>query len=95
MTADDQNTLIGAHELAERLGTPVRTIYDLAARGDLPHYRIGRGVRFDLGEVLHATRRTPAERQTGGRPAAPGRRLQDRMAAIERGRSRQTDRLAA
>lgn len=94
MTADDYSMLIGAQELAERLGTPVRTIYDLAARGELPHYRIGRSIRFDLGAVLRTTHRDPADRPAGGRSAAPGRRLRDRMAAIERGRTR-TGRLEA
>ena len=94
MTADDHTTLIDAQELAGRLGKPVRTIYDLAARGDLPHYRIGRGIRFDLAEVLQTTRQTAPVRPGTSRRAA-GSRLADRMSAIERGRSRAGTRLAA
>lgn len=35
-----------AAEVAELLGMPVSTIYDLARRGELPSSRLGRTVRF-------------------------------------------------
>lgn len=49
-----------ADQLAEVLGVSRAHIFEQAARGLLPHYRIGRSVRFDLNEVLVAVRERSA-----------------------------------
>ena len=90
---DAGTRLIDAHRLAESLGMPVRTVYGLAARGALPHHRIGRTVRFDLDEVLRTTRSDDPDRlrSRGPRRSPAGRSgssLRGRMQAIERGRLR-------
>jgi excisionase family DNA binding protein len=90
---DAEARLIDARRLADELGMPVRTVYGLAARGELPHHRIGRAVRFDLSEVLRSTRCDDPGRPRSHAPrrsptARPGSSLRDRMHAIERGRAR-------
>jgi excisionase family DNA binding protein len=53
--------LVSAQVLAEVLDAGVNTIYDWAAEGRIPCYRIGRKlVRFDLDEVLDAIRERSA-----------------------------------
>jgi excisionase family DNA binding protein len=39
--------LVGAKEIAMALHCTAKHIYDLAKRGQVPHYRIGASVRFD------------------------------------------------
>ena len=48
---------VGVDVLAERLGIPVKTIYDRAQKDGWPHYRVGRQMRFDLEEILAFVRR--------------------------------------
>jgi len=48
--------LVTAAELAENLDVRVGMIYRMARRGELPCYRIGRRVRFDLVEVREVLR---------------------------------------
>ena len=50
--------LLTAKELAAYLGLKPATILDKWQRGELPGYRFGRAVRFDLAEVLEVGRRT-------------------------------------
>ena len=55
--------LIDAKALAKRLGVPASWVYDHTRPGQpnpLPHYRIGRYVRFDAEEILALLRRDPA-----------------------------------
>jgi excisionase family DNA binding protein len=67
--------LLTAAELAEFLGLRPSTILDKWQRGELPGYKIGRPVRFDLDEVLEATRRESGA--AGGKaPAIPPQRPQ-------------------
>ncbi len=49
--------LVDVHELTEVLACSERETYRIAAR--VPHYVIGRMLRFDVGEVLAALRREP------------------------------------
>ena len=42
----DAATHLNAQEVADLLGVCDDTVYRLAARGDLPSYRVGRKVRF-------------------------------------------------
>lgn len=67
--------LLTARELADVLGVKPATILDQWERGELPGYKFGRAVRFDLDEVLAAGRRpgvggeaptTPTERPAEG-----------------------------
>ena len=55
--------LMTARELAEHLGLATATILDWAEAGRLPHFKIGRAVRFRESEVeawLEAQRRGPS-----------------------------------
>lgn len=78
--------LLTARELGEAIGLKAATILDRWERGELPGYKFGRAVRFDLDEVLAVGRRpgaggeapaTPAERPAEGvlslMPAIPNR----------------------
>jgi excisionase family DNA binding protein len=79
-----ERRLLTARELGEALGLQPGTILDRWERGELPGYKFGRAVRFDLDEVLAAGRRpgvggeaptTPSKRPTGdlvsGTPTTP------------------------
>lgn len=44
--------LLTARELADYLGLAPATILDKWERGELPGFRFGRSIRFDLDEVL-------------------------------------------
>ena len=43
--------LVGAAVVADLTGWTKKHIYDLAKRGQIPHYRIGGSIRFDLAKV--------------------------------------------
>ena len=43
--------LFDIEELAYFLKTPIKQVYNLAARGQIPGYKVGRNWRFDLLEV--------------------------------------------
>ena len=50
--AGDLEPMYSLTELAERLGVPVQTIYDLRHQGRGPRgFRVGRQLRFRAGEV--------------------------------------------
>ncbi|MDZ4655877.1 MAG: helix-turn-helix domain-containing protein [Coriobacteriia bacterium] len=44
--------LLTVEELASVLSVPKSWVYARTASGGIPHYRVGRYVRFRLGEVL-------------------------------------------
>ncbi len=46
--------MISADELAAVLNLTVDSVYRLVRRGDIPAYRIGRTVRFDVAQVMAA-----------------------------------------
>ena len=48
--------LVSAKIASPKVGLSPRTLLDQAHRGDIPHYRFGRSVRFDLDELLAAAR---------------------------------------
>src|SRR2546423_2372071 len=62
--------LLTARELADYLGLKPATVLDKWERGELPGFKFGRAVRFDLDEVL-ATGRPGAG---GEAPATPRKR---------------------
>lgn len=49
-----------ADELAELLGVNRKTIYEAAARGDIPHRRLGRRLIFERVAVLTWLRQSSA-----------------------------------
>jgi excisionase family DNA binding protein len=51
-TRDDDIATYTADELAELLRVNRKTIYEAAARGDIPHRRLGRRLIFEKGSVL-------------------------------------------
>jgi len=60
--------LLTACELGAHLGLKPATILDKWQRGELPGYKFGRAVRFDLAEVL-AMGRTGEEKRQPLHPA--------------------------
>jgi excisionase family DNA binding protein len=62
-TVQPDPMMLAARKLAWQLQVSERTIKDLAAAGDIPSYRVGRQLRFNLAEVLSALRARP-ERQS-------------------------------
>ena len=44
--------LVGIDELAEHLGMSVRNIRRLVSERSIPHYKLGRLIRFDVDEVV-------------------------------------------
>jgi len=52
----ESDRLLTARELAVYLGLAPATILDQWERGELPGYKFGRAVRFDLEEILAAGR---------------------------------------
>lgn len=60
--------LLTARELGEAIGLKPGTILDRWERGELPGYKFGRAVRFDLDEVLAAGRRPGAEGEVSPTP---------------------------
>jgi excisionase family DNA binding protein len=60
------NKLQRAREVAFELGdVAVRTLYRMAAKGEIPSYRVGKaGVRFNAAEVREALRRQVSENST-------------------------------
>lgn len=48
----DMESLVNSRVVAELLGLSVRTIGDMAARRELPVYKIGRSNRFLVKEIL-------------------------------------------
>jgi excisionase family DNA binding protein len=49
--------LITAAELAKHLNLSEDAVYKMALRGDIPSYKFGNKVRFDLEEVRASNRR--------------------------------------
>jgi excisionase family DNA binding protein len=60
--------LLTARQLADYLGLAPGTILDKWERGDLPGFKFGRAVRFDLDEVLASGRRAGRGRRGCTRP---------------------------
>ena len=47
----DQN-LISIKEMAERLSVPISWLYQRTRTGEIPFFKIGKYVRFDVGQVM-------------------------------------------
>lgn len=50
------SSLITAEQLAETLGVSTNLVYRMATSGEIPHYRVGPRLRFNLTEVLETLR---------------------------------------
>lgn len=53
--------LMKARDLSKHLSIPIQMIYRRTRDGTLPHYRIGRSVRYKVSEVEEALKVKPAE----------------------------------
>lgn len=53
--------LLTINELSDAIKIPVNTLYQHVSQGNLPHYKLGRALRFDLHEVLTHFRREPSK----------------------------------
>ena len=60
----DENTrLLSVPDLAEALKIPRSSIYELTKKGEIPHLKFGRHIRFDLDDVLRSRRsKAPADK---------------------------------
>jgi len=57
------NKLLRAREAAQSLGLSQQTLYKHFEEGKIPGYRMGKALRFDVGELKNLMRR-PAENET-------------------------------
>jgi excisionase family DNA binding protein len=65
-----EGRLLTARELADYLGLKPATVLDKWERGELPGFKFGRAVRFDLDEVLATGRRPGAGGEAPTTPTA-------------------------
>jgi len=49
--------LIGIKTMAERLDVPVSWLYSRTRTGEIPHYKLGKYVKFDESEVMEWIRK--------------------------------------
>ncbi len=47
-----EDRLLTAKELADRLNVPLSWVYEQSRQGNIPTHRLGRYIRFDIHEVL-------------------------------------------
>ena len=67
--------LVGAEKIAEILDTSPKTIYDWTSTRKIPHYKVGRLVKFDIEAVmswLETCEVKPYNRGTGGKSLKGG-----------------------
>ena len=65
-TPTSPEPFVSVDQLARLLGVPTSWVYERTARGDIPHYRIGRYVRFRVSEVERWLAESPGP--AGGGP---------------------------
>jgi excisionase family DNA binding protein len=78
--------LLTARELADYLGLAAGTVLDKWERGELPGFKFGRAVRFDLAEVL-ATGRPDGGGETPVTPPRPAKGVVSALPVTRRGGS--------
>jgi excisionase family DNA binding protein len=65
---DTEHQALNRREAAARLGVAVVTVDRLVAKGELPHFKVGKCIRFtaqDISEfIVHHTRPARVELQT-------------------------------
>lgn len=52
-TSTSPEPFVSVASLAGLLGVPISWVYERTARGEIPHYRVGRYIRFRISEVEH------------------------------------------
>lgn len=45
--------LIGINEMAKKLNVPVSWLYSRTRTNEIPHYKVGKYVKFDPEKVMH------------------------------------------
>jgi excisionase family DNA binding protein len=48
----NMKSLVNIHQMASILGLPVSWLYRRTCEGKMPHYKLGKYVRFDPDEVM-------------------------------------------
>ena len=69
--------LVGIEKIAELLDTSPKTIYDWTSTRKIPHYKVGRLVKFDIDAImawLETCEVKPYNRETGGKSLKGGDR---------------------
>jgi excisionase family DNA binding protein len=56
----DMEGFLDPKGLAEALSIPVSQVYRLTQKGELPHIRVGKYIRFNLDEVIRDLHRNSA-----------------------------------
>jgi excisionase family DNA binding protein len=79
--------LLTARGLADYLGLAPATILDKWERGELPGFKFGRAVRFDLDEVLAVGRRPDGGGETPVTPPRPAKSVVSALPVTRRGGS--------
>ena len=79
--------LLTARELGEYLGLAPATILDKWERREIPGFKFGRAVRFDLDEVLAAGRRPGEGGETPVTPPRPAKSVVSALPVTRRGGS--------
>jgi excisionase family DNA binding protein len=59
--------LVDVKTAAKELGVSPRTLYGLTYRREIPFYKIGRKVLFDIDEIKQEKRREPRRKRWGNR----------------------------
>lgn len=59
-TTTTRARMVSALELSAQLGISRSSVYRLVEDGEIPHYRVGGQLRFDVDQVLDALREEPA-----------------------------------
>lgn len=57
----EEEQLLTAEQISERTGVQAAWYLEAARKGEVPHYRLGRYVRFALSEVKDKGRRKPKQ----------------------------------
>lgn len=57
MQTQSKSKRVPAKRIAEEVGVTAKTITNLANKGQIPHLRIGKSLRFDLEECLKTFQR--------------------------------------
>ena len=67
ITPTSPEPFVSVAHIARLLGVPASWVYERTSRGEIPHYRVGRYVRFRVSEVERWLAEDRDERGTHGR----------------------------
>jgi excisionase family DNA binding protein len=71
-------SLLKAREVAALLNVPDQTVYQWVSQRKIPHYKIGKSVRFDPAEIAEWLRGRKVEASPSAKAALGIRQVQDR-----------------